>query len=270
MVVLKRWEDAVAAGDFVYAVVRGSAVNNDGAVKVGFTAPSVSGQASVITDALEVSGVDPESIGLVEAHGTGTALGDPIEVSALTQAWRGFTDRVGFCALGSVKTNVGHLDAAAGVAGLIKAVSAVRAGELPPSLNFSEPNERIDFASSPFYVNTRLRSWRGAGPRRAAVSSFGIGGTNAHVVLEEAPRVPGVPGPAGGSGGRRWQVVPVSARSPRALSVLCEGVAERLESGEAALRDAAFTLQSGRVEFACRRAVVADTAATAATALRTA
>ncbi|WP_438487968.1 type I polyketide synthase [Streptomyces sp. S186] len=265
-VVLKRWADAVADGDFVYAVVRGSAVNNDGAVKVGFTAPSVAGQAAVITDALEVSGVDPASIGLVEAHGTGTALGDPIEVAALTQAWRGFTERSGFCALGSVKSNVGHLDAAAGVTGFIKAVLSVRDGVLPPSLNFEAPNPQIDFAGSPFFVNTELRPWEGEGPRRAAVSSFGMGGTNAHVVLEQAPPAPARPGAR--AGGRDRQVLPVSARSAAALAVAAERLAERLDEGGVELADAAFTLQAGRDEFAHRRAVVARTAQEAAAALR--
>ncbi|WP_438487966.1 type I polyketide synthase [Streptomyces sp. S186] len=261
-VVLKRWADAVADGDFVYAVVRGSAVNNDGAVKVGFTAPSVAGQAAVITDALEVSGVDPASIGLVEAHGTGTALGDPIELAALTQAWRGFTERSGFCALGSVKSNVGHLDAAAGVTGFIKAVLSVRDGVLPPSLNFEAPNPQIDFAGSPFFVNTELRPWEGDGPRRAAVSSFGVGGTNAHVVVEQAPEAEARPRQ------EDCAAVTVSARSASALSAAVERLAGRLDEGGVELADAAFTLQAGRGEFAHRRAVVARTAQEAAAALR--
>jgi acyl transferase domain-containing protein len=259
-VVLKRLADA--EHDHVYAVVRGSAVNNDGAVKVGFTAPSVSGQATVVLDAVEVSGVDPASIGLVEAHGTGTALGDPIEVAALTQAWRRHTDRTGYCALGSVKTNIGHLDAAAGVAGFVKAVSALAHKQLPPSLNFTTPNEQIDFDNSPFFVNTELRPWQSAGPRRAAVSAFGMGGTNAHAVLEEAPQVA-----ASGDTGQ-WQVLPISARSATALATAVERLANSLETNDFLLADVAFTLQMGREEFAYRRAVVARDTAEAVVALR--
>ncbi|MFL5663135.1 MAG: type I polyketide synthase, partial [Ktedonobacteraceae bacterium] len=189
VVVLKRLEDALAAGDQVYAVIKGSAINNDGSAKVGYTAPSIEGQAEVIAEALAVAGVEPESISYIETHGTGTPLGDPIELAALSKAFQPFTAQTGFCAIGSVKTNVGHLNAAAGVTGLIKTVLALKHRELPPSLHFQTPNARIDFAHSPFYVNTQLRPWQaqGEGPLRAGVSSFGIGGTNAHVVLEEAP-----------------------------------------------------------------------------------
>jgi phthiocerol/phenolphthiocerol synthesis type-I polyketide synthase E len=260
-VVLKRWTDAVASGDHVYAVIRGSAVNNDGSAKVGFTAPSVSGQVAVITDALALSGVDPASIGLVEAHGTGTALGDPIEVAALTQAWRRHTDRTGYCALGSVKSNVGHLDAAAGVTGFIKAVLAIANRQLPPTLNFAAPNKEIDFGSAPFYVNTELRPWESQTPRRAAVSSFGIGGTNAHVVLEEAPQRE-----AAEPAKRPWQVIPISARSATALTAAAEQLADRLTGTK--IQDAAYTLQTGREEFAFRRAVVGRDSDEAAAALR--
>ncbi|HEX7240013.1 MAG TPA: amino acid adenylation domain-containing protein, partial [Longimicrobiaceae bacterium] len=188
VVLLKRLEDALADGDTVRAVIRASAVNNDGAGKVGFPAPSRDAQARVIGDALALAGVEPDTVTYVEAHGSGTELGDPVEVAALTQAFRRGTARAGFCALGSVKTNVGHLDTAAGVAGLIKTVLALEHGEIPPTLHFREPNPRIDFAGSPFVVPDALRPWeRGAAPRRAGVSSFGLGGTNAHVVLEEAP-----------------------------------------------------------------------------------
>jgi phthiocerol/phenolphthiocerol synthesis type-I polyketide synthase E len=188
IVVLRRLRDALAAGDRVLAVIRGSAINNDGASKVGYTAPSVGGQAEVIVAAQEVAGVSAASIGYVEAHGTATRLGDPIEVAALTQAFGDAGGR-GSCALGSIKSNLGHLDAAAGVAGLIKTVLSLWHGELPASLHYEAPNPGIDFASGPFYVNARLRPWpAGAVPRRAGVSAFGIGGTNAHLVLEEAPR----------------------------------------------------------------------------------
>ncbi|MFP2934364.1 type I polyketide synthase, partial [Pyxidicoccus sp. 3LG] len=190
-VVLKPLEDALRDGDHVYAVIRGSALNNDGGLKVGYTAPSVEGQADVIGEALAYAGLEAGDIGYVEAHGTGTALGDPIEVAALTRAYRRQTDRKGYCGLGSVKTNIGHLDTAAGLAGLMKAALALHHEEIPPSLNFEKPNPSIDFANSPFFVVNARRPWpRGDAPRRAGVSSFGIGGTNAHAVLEEAPLPP--------------------------------------------------------------------------------
>ncbi|RMF30773.1 MAG: polyketide synthase, partial [Chloroflexi bacterium] len=176
IVVLKRLEDALADGDTIHAVIKGSAINNDGSLKVGYTAPSVEGQAEVIATAQALAGVDPETITYIEAHGTGTALGDPIEIAALTQVFRAGTQARGFCAIGSVKTNIGHLDAAAGVAGLIKTVLALKHRMIPPSLNFERPNPQIDFEHSPFYVNTRLREWEPPAegiPRRAGVSSFG-------------------------------------------------------------------------------------------------
>lgn len=188
-VVLKRYSEALADGDRIHAVIKGSAVNNDGTRKAGFTAPGVDGQAAVIAEAQAVAGVDPATIGYIEAHGTGTALGDPIEVTALTQAFRAHTDETGFCALGSVKSNFGHLDAAAGIASLIKTALALEHGRIPPSLHFRQANPQIDFAASPFFVNAALRNW--AEPlRRAGVSSFGIGGANAHIVLEQPPSLP--------------------------------------------------------------------------------
>ena len=188
IVILKPLEDALADGDTIHAVIKGSAINNDGSAKVGYTAPSAEGQATVISEAQAVADVDPDTISYVEAHGTGTNLGDPIEVAALTRAFRQGTDKKGFCAIGSVKTNFGHLDTAAGVAGLIKTVLALKNRKIPASLHFKTPNPNIDFDNSPFYVNTALADWESEeGPRRAGVSSFGMGGTNAHVVLEEAP-----------------------------------------------------------------------------------
>ena len=188
IVVLKRLDTALAAGDLIRAVIRGSAVNNDGSDRVAFTAPNVEAQADVIAEALSVAEVGPESISYVEAHGTGTPLGDPVEISALTQAFRRSTDRTQYCAVGSVKTNLGHLDAAAGVAGLIKTVLALQHHRIPPSLHLRAPNPQIDFAHSPFYVNRVLAQWPqpAHGVRRAGVSSFGMGGTNAHVIVEEA------------------------------------------------------------------------------------
>ncbi|HVH12745.1 MAG TPA: type I polyketide synthase, partial [Longimicrobium sp.] len=263
LVVLKRLAEAIADGDTIRAVIRGSAINNDGAQKVGFTAPSVEGQAAVIEEALGVADVDPETIGYVEAHGSGTALGDPIEVAALTQAF-GETRRRQFCALGSVKTNVGHLDAAAGATGLIKAALSVERGEIPPSLHYTAPNPQIDFAASPFFVNAALRPWPGdaAAPRRAGVSSFGIGGTNAHVVLEQAPA------PAPSAPARPWQLLTLSARTPEALDAATDRLTAHLRNHpEQALCDVAWTLQAGRKAFEHRRAVVARTGAEAADAL---
>jgi acyl transferase domain-containing protein/acyl carrier protein len=264
IVVLKRLPDALADGDHIHAVIRGAALNNDGSLKVGYTAPSVDGQAEAIAMAHDMAGIDPDTISYVEAHGTGTELGDPIEVAGLTQAFRLRTQRRGFCALGSVKTNVGHLDAAAGVAGLIKTVLALEHQEIPPSLNFSAPNPRIDFAASPFYVNTTLKKWAAevGTSRRAGVSSFGIGGTNAHVVVEEAPIHP----PTGPS--RPVQVLTISAKSEPALDRATAALATRLTSNPALdLADVAFTLHRGRSTFPHRRVVIAGSADEAARAL---
>jgi amino acid adenylation domain-containing protein len=261
VVVLKRLEDALADGDPVRAVIRGTAVNNDGALRVGFSAPSVEGQAAAISEALALAGVQPESLGYVEAHGSGTPLGDPIEMAALTRALRSAgVGRRGFCAVGSVKTNIGHLDAAAGVAGLIKTALSLEQGEIPPSLNFRAPNPEIDFAGSPFYVNTQLREWpRDGAPRRGGVSSFGLGGTNAHVVLEEAPK----PEPSGPS--RPWQVLVLSAATPTALDAATDNLAAHLRAHpEQPLPDIAWTLQAGRRVFAHRRAQICANAEEAA------
>ena len=254
VVVLKRLADAINDGDHIHAVVRGFALNNDGSMKIGYTAPSVDGQAQVIAMAQSIGGIDADTINYVEAHGTGTTLGDPIEIAALTKAFRASTRREGYCAIGSVKTNIGHLDASAGVAGFIKMVLALKHRQIPPSLHFEQPNPKIDFAHSPFFVNTQLADWApgSAGKRRAGVSSFGIGGTNAHVVLEEAP----VRQPAGAES-RPWQVLTVSARSSSALDAASARLAERFAAPSGlALADAAFTLQSGRRTFPHRRAVL--------------
>ncbi|MBI2512596.1 MAG: amino acid adenylation domain-containing protein [Opitutae bacterium] len=256
-VVLKRLKDALADGDTVHAVVKGAALNNDGARKVSYTAPAVDGQVAVIRAAQEQAGVSPDTIGYVEAHGTGTPLGDPIEVAALTQVFRADTTRKHFCALGSVKTNVGHLDAAAGITGFIKAVLVLREKQIPASLHFTAPNPRVDLAASPFTVPTTLTPWpTGATPRRAGVSAFGVGGTNAHVVLEEAlPRESAAPG-------RAQHLFLLSARTPAALDAAAARLAMHLRgANEAELPDAAYTLQVGRREFPHRRMLVcADTA----------
>ncbi|AKQ66396.1 Malonyl CoA-acyl carrier protein transacylase [Myxococcus hansupus] len=265
VVVLKPLADALRDGDHIHAVIKGSAVNNDGQQKVGYTAPSIEGQTEVIADALAYAGLGADDIGYVEAHGTGTSLGDPIEIAALTRAFRKTTERTGFCAIGSLKTNLGHLDAAAGVAGLIKAVLSLQHGELPPSLHFEQPNPEIDFERSPFFVNTALKPWpRENAPRRAGVSSFGIGGTNAHVVLEEAPS----PAVAARSA-RALQVVTLSARTPTALEAMARELAAHVEASPGvALADVAFTRNVGRRAFEHRRAVVAADAAELAERLR--
>lgn len=252
IVVLKRLVDALEDRDTIRAVIRGAAINNDGALKVGYTAPSVDGQAEVIAMAQAIADTEPETITYVEAHGTGTTLGDPIEIAALTDAFRASTEKAAYCAIGSLKTNIGHLDAAAGVAGLIKTVLALEHKQIPPSLNFERPNPKIDFTNSPFYVNDRLRPWETDGtPRRAGVSSFGIGGTNAHVVLEEAPEVMVEPS------ARKHQLFVLSARTSTALDTIAENLASHLEAHpNEPLADIAYTLQVGRRPFAHRRVLV--------------
>lgn len=252
VVTLKRLSDAIADGDHIYAIIKGSALNNDGSMKVGYTAPSVDRQAEVIAMAQAVAGVDAETISYIEAHGTGTPLGDPIEIAALTQAFRASTDAKGFCAVGSAKTNVGHLEVAAGVTGLIKAALSLKHGQLPPTLHFERPNPKIDFANSPFYVNTKLTEWKtGATPRRAGVSAFGVGGTNAHVVLEEAPPDE-TPAPS-----RPWQLLLLSAKTSTALESATADLVEHFKQRpELNLSDAAHTLQVGRRRFDHRRMLV--------------
>lgn len=253
IVVLKRLEDAIADGDTIHGVIKGSAINNDGSGKAGYTAPSVQGQAAVIAEAQAIAGIEPDSISYVEAHGTGTPIGDPIELKALTQIFRAQTQEKSFCAIGSVKSNIGHLDSAAGIAGLIKTILALKNHAIPPSLHFNEPNPQLDYENIPFYVNSKLAPWhRNGTPRRAGVSSFGIGGTNAHVVIEEAPVTPEL------SRSRRvGQVLLISATSEQAL----EQATRNLENyfrhhPETNLEDVAYTLTVGRRAFDHRRAIV--------------
>ncbi|MGE7470193.1 amino acid adenylation domain-containing protein [Bosea sp. NPDC003192] len=264
LVVLKRLEDAVADRDQIYAVIRGVGVNNDGAGKVGFTAPSVDGQAAAIAMAHAAADVDARSIGYVECHGTGTPMGDPIEVAGLTAAFRLTTEDRGFCALGSVKSNIGHLDAAAGVTGLIKASLAVKSGILPASLHVTRPNPALELPESPFFIADHRQEWPGhEGPRRAGVSAFGFGGTNVHLVLEQAPASETV-APA-----RRNQLLTLSARSAAALGTARDRLVEHLETQpEQSLADIAFTLQTGRRPFPYRLAVATGSHAEAAAALR--
>jgi len=247
VVVLRPLEDALAQGDRIHAVILGSAVNNDGAGKVSYLAPSVDGQAAAVAEALGVAGVEASTITFVETHGTGTQIGDPIEIKALTQAYRESTNNRSFCALGAVKTNIGHLDTAAGVAGFIKAVLALQHRQLPPTLHFTRPNSKIDFASTPFYVNATLRDWilpAGVPRRRAAVNSLGVGGTNAHVILEEFPTLPVASDPPAG------QLLVWSAQTADGLQRQVRNFVEFLKDhAESNLADVAFTLQRGRHAF---------------------
>lgn len=263
VVVLKRLADALADGDCIHAVIVGSAVNNDGSSKVEFTAPSVVGQSVAVVEAIANAGINAETITYVEAHGTGTQLGDPIEVAALTKAFRAYTQKKGFCAIGSAKPNIGHMDAAAGVAGLIKTVLSLKHKTIPPLLHFERPNPEIDFADSPYYVNTTLTEWGGASlPRRAGINSLGMGGTNAFIVLEEAP-------PAEASGpSRPHQLLLLSAKTAPALDAARRRLAEHLmrRPGEN-LADVAYTLQVGRRDLDHRLAVVCRDASDAAAVL---
>ncbi|NEQ64996.1 MAG: acyltransferase domain-containing protein, partial [Symploca sp. SIO2D2] len=293
VVVLKPLSKAIADGDSIQAVIKGSAINNDGSLKLGYTAPSVAGQIGVIAQAQAVAGINPETIHYIEAHGTGTELGDPIEIEALTKTFAEHTQKKQFCAIGSVKTNVGHLNTAAGVASLIKTVLTLKHGLIPPSLHFEQPSPQIDFANSPFYVNTSLSEWNSNGtPRRAAVSSFGIGGTNAHLVLEEAPKkvewrrsngegrignispsphLPispsfGLPGREEGNSKdyleRSRLILTLSGKTAKALEELVSRYHHHLESNpELDLADVCYTANTGRVHFNHRLAVVASSPA---------
>ncbi|MEM8907525.1 MAG: beta-ketoacyl synthase N-terminal-like domain-containing protein, partial [Bacteroidota bacterium] len=253
-IVLRRLEDAQAAGDQIRAVIKGTAVNNDGTHKIGFTAPSIQGQAKAIEKAYRNAQVDPATVDYIECHGTGTALGDPIELAGLTQAFARFTDRRGFCAVGSIKTNIGHLDAGACVAGIIKTVLSLEQEYLPASLHFKQPNPQIDFSASPFFVNDQLRAWpRGGKVRRAGVSSFGLGGTNVHVVLEEAPQV------AVRSTVRQQHLLLWSAKTAAALERSLTQMSHFLEMHpNLNLTDLSATLQLGRRELPYRAAIVAS------------
>jgi len=273
VVALKRLADAQRDGDHIYAVVRGYGINNDGAAKVGFTAPSIDGQAAVIEMAHANAGVDARSISYVECHGTATPLGDPIEVAALTKAFQASTSDRQFCAVGSVKSNIGHLDAGAGVVGLIKTALALKHGQIPATVHFTAPNPQIDFATTPFYVNSKLTEWpRNDGPRRAGVSAFGVGGTNVHVVLEEAPA------PENRQAASQVEAAPqasellvLSARSESALAAARSNLAAHLRANpQESLSDAAFSLQAGRRVFEHRSFVVGHTAEDAAAKLSSA
>ncbi len=260
-VVLRRLQDALDDGDHIWGVIRGTAINNDGADKAGYLAPSVDGQADAISEAHEMAGINADTVDYVECHGTGTYLGDPIEVAALTQAFSDSTPELGFCKIGSVKTNIGHLDTAAGVASLIKTSLALHHKQMPPSLGFEKPNPAIDFENSPFRVNDRLTDWTSfKGPRRAGVNSLGVGGTNAHAILQEAPE-------RAASQPSDWpfQILTVSARSKKALDANSAALAAYLnDDQDHDLADVAWTLKNGRRGFEKRRVIVAETATEAA------
>jgi len=262
IVALKMLEDALEDGDPIYAVIKGSAINNDGNRKVGYTAPSTKGQAAVIRSALSVAEVEADTISYIEAHGTGTMLGDPIEIEALKAAFQ--TDAIGTCRIGSVKSNFGHLNNAAGVSGFIKTVLALKHKQIPPTLHYERPNPKIDFANSPFVVNTELTPWEVAdGPLRAGVSSFGIGGTNAHIVLEEAPEREQA------ASERPHHLLVLSARSEQALEQSTANLLRHLEAHpDLSLADTAYTLQTGRRAFPHRRTLVCTDTADAIAALR--
>ena len=253
VVALKRLSDALEDGDTIQAVIRASAINNDGSLKVSYAAPSVAGQAQVVAETLERSGISPETIGYLEAHGTATVMGDPIEIASLSRAFRRQTANAQYCAIGSVKTNVGHLDRASGVTGLIKAALSVKTGLIPPHLNYQTPNPEIDFENSPFYVSTELSDWplNGETPRRAGVNSLGMGGTNAHIIVEEPPQ------PATSSPSRPAQVLYLSARTERALETATDNLVRHIQKHpDQNLADIAYTLQMGRADFAHRRIAV--------------
>ena len=256
VVALRRLEDAVEDGDRIYAVIRGTAVNNDGSSKAGYLAPSVDGQAACIAEALAVAGVDAHQVSYVECHGTGTAIGDPIEIAALTQAFRQTTDETGFCGIGSVKTNIGHLDTAAGAASLIKVALALHHKRLPATLNYEAENPALQLESTPFVVQSRGEAWDSQGPRIAGVTSLGVGGTNAHVVLEEAPQAAVARQAQRPPTGRRRLCL--SAKSNAALDAGMARLAAHLKAHpELSLDDVAYTLMHGRESFDRRRVLAA-------------
>ena len=270
VVLLKRLDEAIADGDTIHAVILGSAVNNDGASKIGFTAPGVGGQTDVILEAQSAAGVHPDEISYIESHGTATPLGDLIEMQALTAAFRAHTQRKSYCAIGSVKTNIGHADTAAGIAGLIKTILALQHRQLPASLHFSAPNPQIDFPDSPFFVNHRLRNWDAPGAQRrcAGVSAFGIGGTNAHLIVAEAPAARAVPqlAPAKPS----WQLLSLSARTATALEKARRNLSDYLaDRPDTDLNDVAYTLHFGRQDFRNRHVLVCRDSREAALLLST-
>ncbi|MFT6320421.1 MAG: amino acid adenylation domain-containing protein, partial [Granulosicoccus sp.] len=263
-IVLKKLEKAIADGDSIHAIIKSTAIGNDGSDKVGFTAPSVQGQAATIAKAYQKANINPETISYIEAHGTGTRIGDPIEIAALTQAFSRFTDKKNFCAISSVKSNIGHFDAGAGVAGIIKTVLSFKHGKLPTTLHFKQPNPQIDFKHTPFFVNDKLRRWeKGNTPRRAGVSSFGLGGTNAHIILEEAPPMKKT------INTRSHNLLLLSAKIETALGRNAHNLGIFLDKNDQIdLTNAAYTLQVGRNHFQHRLFTIAENAMTTSDALK--
>jgi len=255
IVVLKRYADAIKDNDTIWGIIKGSAVNNDGSAKVGYMAPGINGQSSVIAKAQKFAGVRPSDISLIEAHGTGTNLGDPVEIKALSNVFRAETQSNEFCAVGSIKANIGHLDAAAGVTGLIKATLALKHQQIPPSINFNQPNPELKITETPFYINTELKSWKipDNKPRIAGVSSFGIGGTNAHCIIQEATELQSKPS------NRKYHIIPVSAKTESALNNIKNNLGSFLINNDCNLPDFSFTLLHGRKRFKYRSAVVCRT-----------
>lgn len=255
VVVLKRVEDAIRDNDTIWGVIKGSAVNNDGSVKAGYMAPGIDGQSRVVSRAQHLAGVVPSDITYIEAHGTGTNLGDPIEVKALNNVFRKETQNKQFCALGSIKANIGHLDAAAGVTGLIKTALALKNRQIPPSINFNEPNPELHISDTPFYINPELKEWKTENnkARLAGVSSFGIGGTNAHCIIQEAPEAKEEPSK------RKIHLIPVSAKTEKALETLKSNLGSYLINNECNIADLAFTLLHGRKRYKYRSAIVCRT-----------
>lgn len=261
-ILLKRLEDAVADGDNIHAVIKASAINNDGSNKVSYLAPSVDGQAAAVRETIELAEIDPASVGFIECHGTGTAMGDPIEVTALTQAYSVDNPKKQYCALGSAKSNIGHLDTAAGIAGFIKVVMSLKNKQIPATLHFNAPNPAIDFENSPFYVNDRLRNWSSDGARRAGVSSLGVGGTNAHVILEEFEAIKSTT-----ENVRPYQLMLISGRSKEVVEDYSASHANYLESTDQNLENIAYTSAVGRKKFRHRRAAVGATCTDMSTVL---
>jgi len=264
VIILKRLEDALRDGDKIHAIIKGSAINNDGSDKVGYSAPSVNGQAEVILEAQAAAGIDSSSIQYIEAHGTSTPLGDPIEMAGLTQAFRVSTDQIGFCGIGSVKSNIGHVDKAAGLAGLVKTTLALENELIPPSLNWQKPNPTLQIEKTPFYVVDKPTSWkRSSTPRRAGISSFGVGGTNAHAILEEAPIVKSSPSP------RADQIITLSAKTRPILEAYAKNLAKHLSSNPSlSLADVASTLARGRKVFPHKLAITCSSIEAAMTDLQ--
>ena len=260
VIIMKPIQEALTDGDYIFAVIKGSAINNDGSSKIGYHAPSVEGQSSVIMEAFAVADVDPSSISYIETHGTGTSLGDPIEITALTNAFRSLKQINGKCAIGSVKTNIGHLGNASGIAGLIKTIMALKNKMIPPSLHFSNPNPIIDFENSPFYVNSKLSDWHTNGfPRRAGISSFGMGGTNAHLIVEESPKIKPSPLLTNFHADRNYHLLTLSARTQNALKELVQKYITYLSSNlNVSIPNLCFTANTGRKHFEHRMAIVTE------------